>query len=119
MNHSKWMHVGDILKMNAFNHSGNLGWQDKTREFTFSEWNGQSLRKCPRPLLGKSSTGYSKGIMPRAPIAMSKSLQLHPVNDYEKIQMKYFWNGLKKNPRNHMIGQALGEKEGNSGLLLH
>ena len=42
MNRSKWMHVGDILKMNALNYPGKLGWQDKTREFTFSKWNDRA-----------------------------------------------------------------------------
>ncbi len=44
MTRSKWMHVGDILKMNAFNHPVKLGWQDKNREFTFLEWNDRACR---------------------------------------------------------------------------
>ncbi len=44
MTRSKWMHVGDILKMNAINYPDKLGWQDKQREFTFSEWNDRACR---------------------------------------------------------------------------
>ena len=44
MTGSKWMHVGEILKMNALNHPDKLGWQDKNREFTFSEWNDRACR---------------------------------------------------------------------------
>jgi len=44
MNRSKWMHVGDILKMNAINYPDKMGWQDKTREFTFSKWNDRACR---------------------------------------------------------------------------
>ena len=44
MNHSKWIHVGDVLKMNALNYPEKLGWQDKSREFTFSEWNNRACR---------------------------------------------------------------------------
>ena len=41
---SKWMHAGTILKMNAINYPDKLGWQDKTREFTFKEWNDRACR---------------------------------------------------------------------------
>ncbi len=41
---SKWMHVGEVLKVNATNDPGKPGWQDKTREFTFSEWNDRACR---------------------------------------------------------------------------
>jgi acyl-coenzyme A synthetase/AMP-(fatty) acid ligase len=41
---SKWMHMGTVLKMNALNYPGKLGWQDKTREYTFREWNERSCR---------------------------------------------------------------------------
>jgi len=44
MSRSKWIHVGDILKMNAINYPEKLGWQDKSREFTFSEWNRRACR---------------------------------------------------------------------------
>ncbi len=44
MSRSKWMHVGDILKMNAYNYPDKLGWQDKTKEFSFSEWNERACR---------------------------------------------------------------------------
>lgn len=44
MTRSKWMHVGEVLKMNAVNYPDKLGWQDKQREFTFSEWNDRACR---------------------------------------------------------------------------
>ena len=36
--------MGDVLKMNALNYPEKLGWQDKSREFTFSEWNNRACR---------------------------------------------------------------------------
>ncbi len=44
MNISKWTHAGTILKMNALNYPDKLGWQDKSKEFTFKEWNDRSCR---------------------------------------------------------------------------
>jgi acyl-CoA synthetase (AMP-forming)/AMP-acid ligase II len=44
MTRSKWLHVGDVLKMNAMNYPEKLGWQDKTKEFTFREWNQRACR---------------------------------------------------------------------------
>ena len=44
MNISKWMHAGTMVKMNAINYPDKLGWQDKTQEFTFKEWNDRSCR---------------------------------------------------------------------------
>ncbi len=41
---SKWMHVGTVLKMNAINYPDKLGWQDKSREFTFRQWNERACR---------------------------------------------------------------------------
>jgi len=41
---SKWMHAGTVLKMNAINYPDKLGWQDKSREFTFKKWNERSCR---------------------------------------------------------------------------
>jgi len=41
---NKWMHVGTVLKMNALNYPDRLGWQDKTNEFTFKQWNERSCR---------------------------------------------------------------------------
>ncbi|MCL0092730.1 AMP-binding protein [Dehalococcoidia bacterium] len=38
------MHVGTVLKMNAINYPDKLGWQDKSQEFTFREWNERSCR---------------------------------------------------------------------------
>ncbi|MEW6188225.1 MAG: AMP-binding protein, partial [Thermodesulfobacteriota bacterium] len=44
MTKSHWMHMGTVLKMNAINFPEKLGWQDKSREFTFREWNDRSCR---------------------------------------------------------------------------
>jgi len=41
---SKWMHMGTALKMNAINYPDKLGWQDKSQEVTFGEWNERSCR---------------------------------------------------------------------------
>lgn len=41
---SKWIHMGMILKMNAINSGDKLGWQDKTKEYTFQQWNNRSCR---------------------------------------------------------------------------
>nr|MBC8419097.1 AMP-binding protein [Desulfobacterales bacterium] len=41
---SKWMHMGTALKMNAINYPDKLGWQDKSQEFTFRQWNERSCR---------------------------------------------------------------------------
>ena len=40
----EWMHVGTVLNMNAINYPDKLGWQDKSQEFTFKEWNERSCR---------------------------------------------------------------------------
>ena len=41
---SKCTHMGTVLKMNAINHPDKLGWQDKTKEYSFKEWNERSCR---------------------------------------------------------------------------
>ncbi len=41
---SRWMHMGTILKMNAFNYPNRPGWQDKNQEYSFKEWNDRSCR---------------------------------------------------------------------------
>ena len=41
---SRWIHMGTALKMNAANFPDKLGWQDKSREFTFKQWNERSCR---------------------------------------------------------------------------
>ena len=41
---SNWMHMGTVLKMNAVNFPDKLGWQDKSKEFTFKQWNDRSCR---------------------------------------------------------------------------
>jgi acyl-CoA synthetase (AMP-forming)/AMP-acid ligase II len=41
---SNWMHMGTVLKMNALNYPEKLGWQDKTQEYNFKEWNERSCR---------------------------------------------------------------------------
>ena len=44
MTRSKWMHMGTILKMNAYNYPDKLGWQDRNKEFTFKQWNERACR---------------------------------------------------------------------------
>ncbi|MFC1885318.1 class I adenylate-forming enzyme family protein [Thermodesulfobacteriota bacterium] len=44
MSVSKWMHVGNVLKMNALNFPDGLGWQDKTQSFSFSQWNRRASK---------------------------------------------------------------------------
>jgi len=44
MTTSKWMQAGTMVKMNSVNYPDKLGWQDKTRECTFDEWNERSCR---------------------------------------------------------------------------
>jgi len=44
MTGNQWMHVGTVLKMNALHHPDRLGCQDKTKSFTFREWNERSCR---------------------------------------------------------------------------
>jgi acyl-CoA synthetase (AMP-forming)/AMP-acid ligase II len=41
---SKWMNVGTVLKMNAINYPDKLGWQDKSKEYTFKQWNERACR---------------------------------------------------------------------------
>jgi fatty-acyl-CoA synthase len=41
---SKWMTVGTVLKMNAINYPDKLGCQDKSKSFTFREWNARACR---------------------------------------------------------------------------
>ena len=41
---NNWMHVGVALKMNAMNYPDRLGWQDKSKEFTFAQWNERSSK---------------------------------------------------------------------------
>jgi len=36
--------MGTVLKMNALNYPEKLGWQDKTREYNFRDWNERSCR---------------------------------------------------------------------------
>jgi acyl-coenzyme A synthetase/AMP-(fatty) acid ligase len=43
-NVSKWMNVGTILKVNAVNYPDRLGCQDKSKSFTFKEWNERACR---------------------------------------------------------------------------
>ncbi|MFC1863564.1 class I adenylate-forming enzyme family protein [Thermodesulfobacteriota bacterium] len=44
MNRSKWLPIGDVLKMNAINYPEKLGWQDKAKAFTFQEWDNRACR---------------------------------------------------------------------------
>ncbi|MFA7468420.1 MAG: AMP-binding protein, partial [Desulfotomaculaceae bacterium] len=41
---SKWIPVGTVLKMNARNYPDKLGCQDKSKSYTFKEWNDRSCR---------------------------------------------------------------------------
>ncbi|MDA8334769.1 MAG: long-chain fatty acid--CoA ligase, partial [Peptococcaceae bacterium] len=53
---SKWMHAGAALRQNAQKFPGRLGCQDKTRSFTFREWNERSCRLADA--LRKMGVGY-------------------------------------------------------------
>ena len=44
MTKSKWMTIGTVLKMNALNNPDKLGWQDKSKEYTFKQWNERACR---------------------------------------------------------------------------
>jgi acyl-CoA synthetase (AMP-forming)/AMP-acid ligase II len=44
MKRNNWMHVGEVLKLNAVNHPKKLGWQDKAKEYTFYHWNERACR---------------------------------------------------------------------------
>ena len=44
MTTSKWMNVGTVLKMNAFHYPERLGWQDKSKAYSFKEWNERACR---------------------------------------------------------------------------
>ena len=44
MTKSRWMTMGTILKMNAINFPDKLGWQDKSKGFTFKQWNDRACR---------------------------------------------------------------------------
>jgi len=55
---SKWMHCGTILKMNAINYPDKLGCQDKSKSFTFKEWNERSCRLSNA--LAKIGVGYQE-----------------------------------------------------------
>ncbi len=41
---SKWINAGTVLKNNAFSYPDHLGCQDKTRSFTFKQWNDRACR---------------------------------------------------------------------------
>ncbi len=56
MTTSKWMHAGTVLKMNAQNFPQKLGCQDKSRSFTFGEWNERSCRLAN--ILNTLGVGY-------------------------------------------------------------
>jgi fatty-acyl-CoA synthase len=44
MTTSNWIQMGTVLKMNAINYPDKLGWQDKSKEYSFKEWNERSCR---------------------------------------------------------------------------
>ena len=58
MTTSKWMHAGTMVKMNAINYPDKLGWQDKSKEFTFKEWNERACRVAHG--LSKLGVGYQE-----------------------------------------------------------
>jgi len=41
---SKWINMGTVLKMHALGYPDKLGWQDKSKEYTFRQWNERSCR---------------------------------------------------------------------------
>jgi len=41
---TKWIHVGDILRLNAISYPGKTGWQDKNKDYSFKEWNERACR---------------------------------------------------------------------------
>ena len=41
---SKWIPMGTVLREHADHYPGQLGCQDKKKEFTFREWNERSVR---------------------------------------------------------------------------
>jgi acyl-CoA synthetase (AMP-forming)/AMP-acid ligase II len=57
---SKWMHVGTVLKMNAFNYPDKLGCQDKYKSFTFKEWNERACRFANA--LAGAGAGYGERV---------------------------------------------------------
>lgn len=57
---SKWMHVGTVLKMNAFNYPDKLGCQDKYKSFTFKEWNERACRFTNA--LADAGAGYGERV---------------------------------------------------------
>ncbi len=58
----KWIHVGDILRMNAKSCPEKTGWQDKERSFDFKEWNKRACA-CANGLI-------SRGIGPQKTFAV-------------------------------------------------
>lgn len=57
---SKWMHVGNVLKMNAINYPDKLGCQDKYKSHSFKEWNQRACRLANA--LGVMGVGYGDRI---------------------------------------------------------
>ncbi len=55
---SKLMHVGTALKVNALNYPDRLGCQDKSKSFTFKEWNERACRLSDA--LQKMGVGYGE-----------------------------------------------------------
>lgn len=41
---TKWIHAGDILRLNAISSPEKTGWQDKHKEYTFKQWNERACR---------------------------------------------------------------------------
>jgi len=41
---AKWIHVGDLLRVNAINYPEKTGWQDKNKDYSFKNWNERACR---------------------------------------------------------------------------
>ncbi len=54
---SKWMHVGEVLKMAAYLYPDKMGAKDLNRSMTFKEWN----ERCNKLANGLLSLGLKKG----------------------------------------------------------
>lgn len=57
---SKWMHAGDVLRVNARNYPDRLGCQDKVKSFTFKQWDERACRLSNA--LKKMGVGYGERV---------------------------------------------------------
>jgi acyl-CoA synthetase (AMP-forming)/AMP-acid ligase II len=63
MEYSKWLDVGTVLKMNALNYPDKLGWQDKSKAFSFKEWNNRACRVANGLTLLGMTRGDTFGVL--------------------------------------------------------